>query len=176
MEQQYSSFNALVEEKDYLIKSCIKRLNIYLDVEDFYQIGLIALYKAYITYDERKDHQKNFDVYAYYIILNYMKNKLTRQKATKREVTYSDEQWKKIQEPENLEAVVTNKLFFEAFMKRLSEEDQKIFQLKRLGFGNAEIAGILGIKFERVKYRLKCIYQLIREKLDFPSYVNGQEK
>lgn len=95
MEQQYSSFNALVEEKDYLIKSCIKRLNIYRDVEDFYQIGLIALYKAYITYDERKDHQKNFDVYGYYIILNYMKNELTRQKATKREVTYSDEQWKK---------------------------------------------------------------------------------
>lgn len=176
MKDKYESFNALVEEKDYLIKSCIKRLNIYRHVDEFYQVGLIALYKAYTNYDERKDHHKNFDVYAYYIILNYLKNELTRQNARKREIAYSDKEWKGIKEPENLETVVTNKLFFEELMKNLSEEDQKIFHLKRLGFGNAEIAGILGIKFERVKYRLKCIYQLIREKLDFPSYVNGQEK
>lgn len=174
--KQYTNFSELVEEKDYLIKTCIRRLNIYRDMEDFYQIGLIALYKAYISYDAKKDSYHNFDVYAYYIILNYMKNELTRQNARKQEVTYPDGQWEWVKEPENLEDLVTNKLFFEELMKQLTDEDRKIFNLKRLGFGNMEIAGILGLKFERVKYRLKCIYQLIRDSFDpknqNPDYPN----
>ena len=167
MRSKYCSFDELVHEKDYLIKSCMKRLNIYRDQEDFYQVGLIALYKAFMAYDERKDKNKNFDVYAYYIILNYMKNELTRQnRNVQHEVTCSEDYWIHIQEPKKLESVVTNNILYESFMKRLSKEDQKIFNLKRLGFANAEIAGILGIKFERVKYRLKCIYKLIREQYD----------
>lgn len=164
MNNYYKSFNELVKDKGYLIKSCLKRLNIYRDQDDFYQVGLIALYKAYLAYDERKDKLKNFDVYAYYIILNYMKNELSRQrKKYEHEVICDEDYWLGLREPQNLETVVTNQAMFEQLMKRLSDEDQKILNLKRLGFGNAEIAGILNLKFERIKYRLKHIYQLIRE-------------
>lgn len=48
------SFEEVARQYDPLIKSMIRQLHLYKDVEDMHQIGLIALWEAYVKFDSKK--------------------------------------------------------------------------------------------------------------------------
>lgn len=158
-----TTFDQFIEKKNYLIKSCIKKLNIYKDHDDFYQVGLIALYKAFNDYDPSKDPNHNFDVYAYYIILNYMKNELSNY--TKRHIhedIMSNDHANQMIEDFCLEDDVLYRYAFDCVLLKLTLEEQEIIKLKRIGFNNLEIAKIFNCELEQLKYRIKILYRKIR--------------
>lgn len=48
------AFEEVAQQYDPLIKGMIKQLHLYKNIEDMYQIGLIALWEAYEKYDPTK--------------------------------------------------------------------------------------------------------------------------
>ncbi len=84
-------FKSLVNQYNPLIHHLIRKLNIICDKDEFYQIGLIALWEASQTYNPEKGQ---FISYAYKSIQGKMLIQLC--KATKiggREVKKSPEYW-----------------------------------------------------------------------------------
>lgn len=159
VEKEIESF---IKSREYLILSCIKRLGIYKDYDEFYQVGLIALYQAILKYNVNQDPHKNFDVYAYYTILNYMKNELKKAKrfASIEELIddYQTKPYGCVFEDE-----VINRMELEYLMRSLTDEERELIELKKLGLKNNEIAAYLNMDEYQMKNKLKVIFKKIRE-------------
>ncbi|HEY8364667.1 MAG TPA: sigma-70 family RNA polymerase sigma factor [Haloplasmataceae bacterium] len=156
-----NKFSNILKEKDYLIKSVINKLHIYENYEDFFQVGAIALYEAYMKYDPVKDQYHNMDVYLYYSILNHMKNELTRINKYKKIEICVD-----LYENDYLAPIIEDDLIkrieMEDLLTNLTKEQQNIINLKRYGYKNNEIANILNISIDQLKYQLKLAFNKIR--------------
>jgi len=59
---QKSSFDQIASSFHPLIVSMIKKFHIYKDYDEYYQIALIGLWRAYQKFDENKG---SFSAYAY---------------------------------------------------------------------------------------------------------------
>lgn len=76
-EHKIMEFDQLVERYSKMIQGIIKSLTIYKDHDDFFQIGLIALWDAANLYDEKKG---KFSTYAFSFIRGRMLMFLKQQK------------------------------------------------------------------------------------------------
>ncbi|MGL4819770.1 MAG: sigma-70 family RNA polymerase sigma factor [Bacilli bacterium] len=70
------TFEKCFESYERLIWHSIKRLHIYKDHDEFYQIGLIALWRAFRHYDASRGA---FTTYAYATIEGHLKMQLRKQ-------------------------------------------------------------------------------------------------
>ncbi|WP_342044859.1 sigma-70 family RNA polymerase sigma factor [Bacillus sp. OTU530] len=68
-----STFEEAAQLYERMIRKQLKRLCIYRNHDEFYQCGLIALWKAYEQFDERKGA---FSTYAFYTVRGYLLGKL----------------------------------------------------------------------------------------------------
>lgn len=77
---QKSSFDQIASSFHPLIVSMIKRFHIYKDFDEYYQVALIGLWRAYQKFDESKG---SFSAYAYTTvrgtILSYLKGNALRE-------------------------------------------------------------------------------------------------
>lgn len=62
MDIRNMSFEEVLEKYEPIIKSQIKKLGIYKNFDEFYQLGKIALWKAYNRYDEEKGSFSTFAI------------------------------------------------------------------------------------------------------------------
>ncbi|MGX1981614.1 DNA-directed RNA polymerase [Thermolongibacillus altinsuensis] len=74
------SFESIVEQYHLLIYHVMKKLNIYTNVDEYYQIGLIALWEAHEHYDKAKG---KFSSFAFKKIYWSMISEMRRQIKTK---------------------------------------------------------------------------------------------
>ncbi len=72
------SFLDVFQNYEKMIKNQIKTLNIYKNYDDYYQIGLIALWEAFEKYDERRG---KFSAYAYVTVRGRMLEHLKKESA-----------------------------------------------------------------------------------------------
>lgn len=72
------SFLDVLHNYEKMIKNQIKTLNIYKNYDDYYQIGLIALWEAFEKYDERRG---KFSAYAYVTVRGRMLEYLKKESA-----------------------------------------------------------------------------------------------
>jgi len=155
-------FEELLKEKSYLIKSAIKKLNIYKDYEEFYHLGTIALFLATKEYDENKDNLNNFDVFAYYRILNYLRNELTM-------LTRYDKIEMCMDLYENdylapvIEADLIERIEFEDLLQYLPDQQKRILEYKKSGYKNDEICLLMNLSLEQVKYQTKLAFRTLRD-------------
>ncbi|WP_163103343.1 sigma-70 family RNA polymerase sigma factor [Peribacillus alkalitolerans] len=70
------TFETLVESCSPLINSIIHSIGIYKNKEEYFQIGLIALWEAYEKYDSRKG---SFTTFAYSVIHGRILNHLRKE-------------------------------------------------------------------------------------------------
>ncbi len=155
-------FTCVLKTYDYLIKSVIKKLMIYENYEEFYHVGAIALFIAYETYDVKKDKNQNFEVYAYYTILNHLKNELKSiNKYKKIEICidlYQNSYLAPIMENDIIERIE-----LEDLLKNLNSIQQKILKLKRAGYSHEEIGKLLDLSIDQVRYQIKLAFAHIKE-------------
>ncbi|MDQ0269138.1 sigma-70 family RNA polymerase sigma factor [Cytobacillus purgationiresistens] len=86
------TFEQLVKQYEAMIYKIMHTLHIYKNEEEFYQVGLIALWEAWLNYDERKGHR--FISYAYSFVRGRLLNELTRMnKYIERNVHAKDDFW-----------------------------------------------------------------------------------
>jgi RNA polymerase sigma factor (sigma-70 family) len=123
MNEKPATFEETIVLYDKLIKNQIKQLTIYQHFDDYYQIGLIALWDAYQKFDSTKG---SFSAYAKSTVRG---NLLT---ALKKEHTYI--QFHQLYDtiiPELLQDKwqidsVLQKEIIEVYCKRLSKNQQKV--------------------------------------------------
>ena len=157
-----SEFNKLLIEKDYLIKAVINKLHIYDNYSEFYHVGTIALYKAFKKYDVNKTGRKSFEIYAYYTILNTLKNELTRINRYKKIEMCIDLYQNEYLAP-IIEDDLLKRLEMEDLLKNLTYLQQSIINLKLKGYKNKEIGKLTNTGYEQVKYQLKQAFYKIRD-------------
>lgn len=74
------SFEQVVEKEAWIVKSVIKNLHIYKDLDEYYQEGMIGLWEAFDRYDSSIG--ASFRTFAYYTIRGKL---LTRLKKSKKD-------------------------------------------------------------------------------------------
>src|SRR5690606_31300022 len=75
-DEMNQSFSEVLEQYEKMIKNQIKSLNIYKNYDEYYQTGLIALWKAWKNYDDSKG---KFSAYAYVTVRGSMLEKLRKE-------------------------------------------------------------------------------------------------
>lgn len=97
-------FNTLVDEMKPYILSIIKKLNIYRDHEEYFQVGLIGLWDACRYYQPEKG---TFKTYAYHCIYSQILRKLRKEMKKNQYEKYFDFQVEKVDEQNHSEEVQT---------------------------------------------------------------------
>ena len=146
-------FDLLVEKYSRMIHGIMKSLAIYKDHDDYYQIGLIALWDAAKLYDEEKG---KFSTYAFSFIRGRMLVFLRQQNKHEKDRVFNEEQ---------LEKLVYEELFLEkedllACFTYLTEKEKRWVLLRYYhGLSNSDIA-----KME--KLNLKTVYSCGKRAMD----------
>ncbi|MDZ5473260.1 sigma-70 family RNA polymerase sigma factor [Bacillus sp. 31A1R] len=94
------SFNQLMKKYEPMIWKIIQTLHIYKNKEEFYQIGLIALWEANKRFDAKKG---NITGYAYTYIRGKIQSEMTRMNHYKEHMVFpKTEFWNLIKDGENI--------------------------------------------------------------------------
>ncbi|PGS52640.1 sigma-70 family RNA polymerase sigma factor [Bacillus sp. AFS041924] len=70
-----NTFEECLNQYSRMIKNLMKKLHIYKDFDEYYQIGQIALWMAYQQYRSEKG---NFSSYAFFTVRGYLLNELSK--------------------------------------------------------------------------------------------------
>jgi RNA polymerase sigma factor (sigma-70 family) len=113
------SFEQLANQYQPMIHKIINSLNIYKNIDEFYQTGLIALWEAQTSFKEEKG---GFSSFAYSTIKGRILNQLTMEKKQEERMVYPEEAyWEMVEDhPTDLisELIMT-------YGKNLSEKETK---------------------------------------------------
>ena len=83
-------FEELHQQFEPMIYHAIKKLGIYKNKHEFYQIGCIALWEASLRFNKEKGEFKS---YAYSYMIGRMKSSLTDEKKKEDRESHSDDIW-----------------------------------------------------------------------------------
>jgi len=96
VERQIENFEHIATQYTPMINSIIRSLHIYTNKEEFYQIGLIALWEAARGFDPEKG---KFETYAYRFIKGRMMIELTRcHNQLERNIHLKPEHWELLED------------------------------------------------------------------------------
>lgn len=155
------SFEEIVKDMEPMIFSLIRQLRIYKNRDEFYQIGLIALWDAYKRFDERKG---KFSSFAYSYIKGRMLNALTKDaKLDEKTVHISEKDWISIPFERDPLWEWENLL---TYCKGLTEKQKKWVILNFwCGYSIKEIAEMEGVSETAVKKWRQGAIQKIRQNI-----------
>ncbi|UHA61385.1 sigma-70 family RNA polymerase sigma factor [Metabacillus litoralis] len=142
-------FEEVHQQFEPMIYHAMKKLSIYTNKEDYYQVGSIALWEAFLRFNEEKGEFKS---YAYSYILGHMKMALSRKK-TERE---RDRQVEKFWDLDEVSNDGSSVVFWEILIEKLSShltENQMKWVNGYCLYGNTptEIAEEEGVSISAVK-------------------------
>jgi len=130
-------FEQLAAEYSNMIHSIIHSLYIYKNQDDFYQIGLIALWDASKNFDEQKG---KFSTYAYSFIKGRILTALKSEKRHDDHSFYPDEEYWNLL---NCDTMLLEKETLLSYFHHLTEREEKwVLQHFYHGLSNREIAEI----------------------------------
>ena len=167
------NIDELIEENKYIV---VRVLNRYLKTEmfqqqreDYMQIGLIALWKAIMDYEEEKND--NFEAYAYTCIRNDIRNEIRKALKLKRganEVVLSLNASAPEFDDISLEEVIPDQngtvvLNTDAFLENLDKDDIQIMRLKGENRTINEISSITGFSRKHVMRRTEAMKKKLKE-------------
>ncbi|WP_028401778.1 sigma-70 family RNA polymerase sigma factor [Ectobacillus panaciterrae] len=151
------TFEETVRLYDKMIKNQMKKLSLYLDYEEYYQCGLIGLWRAYEQFEEGKG---SFASYAMHTVRGYLLVQLTKEKRFKTRYAC----W----EPSLTEQLVSNERTddLHQYMGALSTQQRFIIGERfRAGRQLKEIAKELGMTYDRARYVYRSALKKIKEDL-----------
>ncbi|MEN1937292.1 sigma-70 family RNA polymerase sigma factor [Paenibacillus sp. 102] len=84
-----ATFTEAVTLYEKMIKNQMKKLCLYRDYEEYYQCGLIGLWKAYEKYEEEKG---TFSAYAFVTVRGYLLEKLKKENRFQKRHTFASQE------------------------------------------------------------------------------------
>ena len=156
------SFEDVLQQYEKLIKNQIKTLNIYKNHEDFYQIGLMALWRAWKNYDERKG---KFSAYAYITVRGSMLEQLRKDAQYDEQVAVDSDKLAQKSDAHYTDNVLEREIF-ESYLSQLTEK-QKTWAIEAILYEKtfAEIAEEYGTTVEAVKSWRKAALKKLRKQM-----------
>lgn len=156
------SFEQLATQYQPMIHKIIHSLNIYKNVDEFYQTGLIALWDAQIAFNEEKG---NFTSFAYSSIRGRIMAELSKNNLqSKRFVHPEDKYWEMVEDPHDRLSLEVE--FLEAYGQTLTEKETKWLTMACFrGLSAKEIAQIENVSLSTVKLWRTNARKKLREQL-----------
>ena len=149
-------FDHAYEQYKPMIFAMLRKLNIYKDYDDYFQIGCIALWQACESYNKSIGP---FEVYVFMQIKYAMLVELRR--------NAKKQQREQVQEelPEQTSQITLHEtIFIEQLLQFLTEEERLIVINYYLeGYKNEEIAKKLGKKTDTIKKKRQRAIQKLKE-------------
>ncbi|MEG6573406.1 sigma-70 family RNA polymerase sigma factor [Caldibacillus debilis] len=153
-------FDRLAEQYRPLILSVLRNLNIYQNREDFFQIGLIHLWQAYLNY---KPEKGNFSAYAYITVRRGIVRELKKWKRKEGiEHDVDENYWNSVKE----EPKAAEMAFIKDAVCRLPESERE-FVIRHFiwGYSLREIAEMENSAYATVKLKKKRALEKLRKAL-----------
>lgn len=139
-----ATFTETVTLYEKMIKNQMKRLCLYRDYEEYYQCGLIGLWKAYEKYEEEKG---TFSAYAFVTVRGYLIEKLKKESRFQKRHTFAGQ--------EALQNVCGAEASSEVqdYMSLLDEKEKHIiYERFYVGKKIHEIAEEMGMTYHQVRW------------------------
>lgn len=161
------SFDTEYEQYLPLVYGAMKYLKIYDQKDDFYQIGLVALWEAMVRYDEKKG---KFESYAYSYILNRMKTMMSRMNYYRERHQITEDKYLNMYADKPYASCILNDLVFETYLKFLTDNQQEVV-VERYLYNHSvlETSNRLGISVNAVKNRTRDALNKLRKMLKINS-------
>ncbi|MDB8559594.1 sigma-70 family RNA polymerase sigma factor [Turicibacter sanguinis] len=157
------SFECWYEEKLYLVYGAMKRLHIQGNTDEFYQIGLVALWEASLRYEEEKGE---FDSFAYSYIINRMKTMLTGMTRYQERHCVTEDQLLDTYEGSSFGDQVMEELMMESYLRGVTPNQQEVVRERYvLNYSVEDVAKHLGISVNAVKNRTRDAMNKLRKSL-----------
>ncbi|MEK5214666.1 sigma-70 family RNA polymerase sigma factor [Psychrobacillus sp. FSL H8-0487] len=158
-----TDFEEVLEQFDPMISACIRKLNIYKNHEIYRQAGRIALWKAWVKFDEGKG---NFAPYAYRSIYGGMLDELKKEK---RQEEYTDPM-----EDEKLAVMLEKSIVLSIVSEDLeraieslqAQERELLMWIFVEGISLQQAATRVGITIPGIKKRRERILVKLRERIE----------
>lgn len=159
MEKQFEHW---YEEKLYLVYGAMKKLHLRGGLDEFYQIGLVALWEASLRYNEEKGE---FDHFAYSYIINRMKTSLTRMTKYQERICLTEDHFLETYEEEFSKSEnIINDLIMENYLRYLTKNQQEVIRERYINdYSVEETAKQLGISVNAVKNRTRDALKKLRK-------------
>jgi RNA polymerase sigma factor (sigma-70 family) len=156
------SFEQLANQYQPMIHKMIKTLNIYKNVNEFYQTGLIALWDAQKSFNGDKG---TFSNYAYSTIRGRMMQELSKNRLhSERFVCPEDEYWELVEDPHDSQSLEED--FLQTYGQNLTEKETKWLVMACFnGLSIKEIAEIENVTISAVKLWRTNARKKLREQL-----------
>jgi DNA-directed RNA polymerase len=156
------SFEQLANQYQPMIHKIINSLNIYKNVDEFYQTGLIALWEAQKSFNEDKG---KFSGYVYAYIKGRMMQALSKNHLHSERFVYpEDEYWEMVEDPHDRLSLEED--FLEAYGQTLTEKETKWLAMACFrGLSVKEIAEIENVSLSTVKLWRTNARKKLREQI-----------
>ncbi|SFJ68934.1 MULTISPECIES: sigma-70 family RNA polymerase sigma factor [unclassified Bacillus (in: firmicutes)] len=148
------TFTETVALYEKMIKNQMKKLCIYRDYEEYYQCGLIALWRAYDKYDEKKG---SFPAYALVTVRGYLLAQLKKERRFQDRETCTEQYI--------LESISGEEKRMEVFEYMSMLEENERFVLFEHFYGGKkmhEIADELGMTYHQARWIYRQALKKIR--------------
>jgi RNA polymerase sigma factor (sigma-70 family) len=144
------SFNQVQEQYTPMIHCIIRKLSIYTNKEEFFQIGLIALWEAQRRFNPEKGL---FSSYAYTYIKGSMMQELTKRKKEEERTFYADGEFFEVFEASNEKRSDEECILLNLCRQNQLTENQTKWVLYHTykGLKNTQIAAIENVSVSAVK-------------------------
>ena len=155
-----SDFEQLATQYSKMIHSIIHTLHIYKNQDEFYQIGLLALWDASKNFNEQKG---SFSTYAYSYIKGRMLSLLRSEKKREDHTLYpSEDYWNQLE----CETNMMEKENLLSYFHHLTDKQEKwVLSYFYLGLSNKEIALRENVSLSAVKNWKKTAMEKVNTKI-----------
>jgi DNA-directed RNA polymerase len=156
------SFEQLANQYQPMIHKIINSLNLYKNVDQFYQTGLIALWEAQKSFNGDKG---KFSSYAYSFIKGRMMQELSRKRLHSERFVYpEDKYWEMVENPQDRLSLEDD--FLETYGQTLTEKETKWLAMACFrGLSAKEIAERENVSLSTVKLWRTNARKKLREQL-----------
>ena len=157
-----NTFEEVLPQYEPMISSCLRKLHIYKNHELYRQAGRIALWKAWVKFDETKG---DFAPYAYRCIHGAMLDELKKEKYQEENVdVVEDEKLTLLLEKSLVTSFVHEELGIA--LENLTENERELLLWIFVeGISLQQAAARVGITIPGIKKRRERLLQKLREKL-----------
>lgn len=151
------TFTEAVTLYEKMIKNQMKKLCLYRDYEEYYQCGLIGLWKAYEKYEEKKG---TFSAYAFVTVRGYLLEKLKKENRFQKRHTFASREIL-----QNVCGIAVSSEI-QDYMGLLDEEEKHII-VERFYVGKKihEIAEETGMTYHQVRWLYRQAIKKMRAEI-----------
>ena len=158
-----TDFEEVLEQFEPMISACIRKLSIYKNHEIYRQAGRIALWKAWVKFDEGKG---KFAPYAYRSIYGGMLDELKKEKRQEEHADLVEDEKLALLLEKNLVLSIVSEHLERAIESLQAQEQELLMWIFVEGISLQQAATRVGITIPGIKKRRERILVKLRERIE----------